>query len=103
MIHQLAFFGQAKAFPAPGTQAPSEFLFIDTIAPDALRGSFYGAQNLAAFGGAMSPVICGYLLINAAPVSMFYALGALTAIGGTLCFLSGRRVADNAISPAPPT
>ncbi|PAM43706.1 hypothetical protein CEJ63_24395, partial [Acinetobacter baumannii] len=49
--------------------------------------------NLAAFGGAMSPVICGYLLINAAPTSMFYALGALTALGGTLCFLSGRRVA----------
>ena len=39
----------------------------------------------------MSPVICGYLLINAAPVSMFYTLGALTAVGGTLCFLSGRR------------
>ena len=74
---------------------PSEFLFIDTIAPDALRGSYYGAQNLAAFGGAMSPVICGYLLINAAPASMFYALGTLTAIGGTLCFLSGRRVAGS--------
>ncbi len=74
---------------------PSEFLFIDTIAPDALRGSYYGAQNLAAFGGAMSPVICGYLLINAAPTSMFYALGALTALGGTLCFLSGRRVAGS--------
>ncbi len=74
---------------------PSEYLFIDTIAPDALRGSYYGAQNLAAFGGAMSPVICGYLLINAAPTSMFYALGALTAVGGTLCFLSGRRVAGS--------
>jgi len=74
---------------------PSEFLFIDTIAPDTLRGSYYGAQNLAAFGGALSPVICGYLLINAAPTSMFYALGALTAVGGTLCFLSGRRVAGS--------
>ncbi|MGL6091451.1 MAG: MFS transporter, partial [Pseudomonas paracarnis] len=74
---------------------PSEFLFIDTIAPDALRGSYYGAQNLAAFGGAMSPVICGYLLINAAPTSMFFALAALTAMGGTLCFLSGRRVAGS--------
>ncbi|QHF46502.1 hypothetical protein PspS35_22900 [Pseudomonas sp. S35] len=43
---------------------PSEYLFIDTIAPDALRGSYYGAQNL-------------------------------TAVGGTLCFLSGRRVAGS--------
>ncbi|OTJ33862.1 MFS transporter, partial [Pseudomonas aeruginosa] len=64
---------------------PSEFLFIDTIAPDALRGSYYGAQNLAAFGGAMSPVICGYLLINAPPTSMFFSLAALTAMGVTLC------------------
>lgn len=71
---------------------PAEYLFIDTIAPEALRGSYYGAQNLAAFGGAMSPVICGYLLINAAPTSMFYVLSGLTAMGGTLCFLSGRRV-----------
>jgi MFS family permease len=71
---------------------PAEFLFIDTIAPEALRGSYYGAQNLAAFGGALSPVICGYLLINAAPTSMFYVLSGLTAVGGTLCFLSGRRV-----------
>ncbi|MDB5983419.1 MAG: Multidrug resistance protein [Pseudomonas sp.] len=71
---------------------PAEYLFIDTIAPEALRGSYYGAQNLAAFGGAMSPVICGYLLINSAPTSMIYVLSGLTAVGGTLCFLSGRRV-----------
>ncbi|AZF12212.1 Multidrug resistance protein B [Pseudomonas sp. R2-37-08W] len=36
-----------------------------------------------------------YLLINAAPASMFYALAALTTAGGTLCFLSGRRVAGS--------
>ncbi|MGV8920813.1 MAG: MFS transporter [Pseudomonas sp.] len=71
---------------------PAEFLFIDTIAPEPLRGSYYGAQNLAAFGGAMSPVICGYLLINSTPGSMFYVLSCLTAVGGTLCFLSGRRI-----------
>ena len=71
---------------------PAEYLFIDTIAPEALRGSYYGAQNLAAFGGALSPVICGYLLINSTPTSMFYVLSCLTAVGGTLCFLSGRRI-----------
>lgn len=74
---------------------PSEFLFIDTLAPESLRGSYYGAQNLAAFGGALSPVICGYLLINSPPTTMFYALAGLTAVGGTLCFLSGRRVAGS--------
>ncbi|MEQ7921804.1 MFS transporter [Xanthomonas sp. WHRI 1810A] len=70
---------------------PAEYLFIDTIAPDHLRGSYLGAQNLAAFGGAMSPVICGYLLINTPAQTMFYVLAGLTAMGGTLCFLSGRQ------------
>jgi MFS family permease len=71
---------------------PAEFLFIDTLAPEELRGSYYGAQNLAALGGALSPVICGYLLTHSAPSTMFYALSALTALGGSLCFLSGRKV-----------
>jgi MFS family permease len=70
---------------------PAEYLFVDTIAPEHLRGSYYGAQNLAAFGGALSPVICGYLLINSPAPTMFYVLAGLTAMGGTLCFLSGRK------------
>ncbi|WP_341961222.1 MFS transporter [Pseudomonas sp. RC10] len=69
---------------------PAEYLFVDTIAPEHLRGSYLGAQNLAAFGGAMSPVICGYLLINSPAPTMFYVLAGLTAVGGTLCFLAGR-------------
>ena len=72
---------------------PAEFLFVDTLAPEELRGSYYGAQNLAALGGALSPVICGFLLIHTPAPTMFYALSALTAMGGLLCFMSGRRVA----------
>ena len=72
---------------------PAEFLFVDTLAPEELRGSYYGAQNLAALGGAMSPVICGFLLMHTPAPTMFYALSLLTAVGGLLCFLSGRRVA----------
>ena len=72
---------------------PAEFLFVDTLAPEELRGSYYGAQNLAALGGALSPVICGFLLMHTPAPTMFYALSALTATGGFLCFMSGRRVA----------
>ncbi|AZC57286.1 MFS transporter [Pseudomonas chlororaphis] len=75
---------------------PAEFLFIDTLAPEALRGSYYGAQNLAALGGALSPVICGYLLVHTPAPTMFYALSVLAALGGLLCFISGRRVAQAA-------
>jgi MFS family permease len=70
---------------------PAEFLFVDTLAPEELRGSYYGAQNLAALGGALSPVICGFLLMHTPAPTMFYALGALAAMGGGLCFMSGRR------------
>ncbi|TPG75469.1 MFS transporter [Pseudomonas arsenicoxydans] len=72
---------------------PAEFLFVDTLAPEELRGSYYGAQNLAALGGALSPVICGFLLMHTPAPTMFYALSALTSMGGFLCFMSGRRVA----------
>lgn len=72
---------------------PADFLFVDTLAPEELRGSYYGAQNLAALGGALSPVMCGFLLMHTPAPSMFYALSALAALGGYLCFVSGRRVA----------
>ena len=72
---------------------PAEFLFVDTLAPQELRGSYYGAQNLAALGGALSPVICGFLLMHTPAPTMFYALSALAALGGLLCFMSGRGVA----------
>jgi MFS family permease len=70
---------------------PAEFLFVDTLAPEELRGSYYGAQNLAALGGALSPVICGFMLMHTPAPSMFYALSALAAVGGLLCYMSGRR------------
>ncbi|WP_223527708.1 MFS transporter [Pseudomonas sp. GL-R-19] len=70
---------------------PAEFLFVDTLAPEELRGSYYGAQNLAALGGALSPVISGILLMHTPAPTMFYALSTLAALGGLLCFMSGRR------------
>ncbi|MGZ9738981.1 MFS transporter [Pseudomonas sp. GNP012] len=70
---------------------PAEFLFVDTLAPEELRGSYYGAQNLAALGGAVSPVICGFMLMHTPAPTMFYALSALAALGGLLCYMSGRR------------
>ncbi|UST56456.1 MFS transporter [Pseudomonas moraviensis] len=73
---------------------PADFLFVDTLAPEALRGSYYGAQNLAALGGGASPVICGFPLMHTPAPSMFYALSGLAALGGYLCFISARRTAS---------
>jgi hypothetical protein len=37
--------------------------------------------------------MCGFLLMHTPAPVMFYALSALAAVGGYLCFVSGRRIA----------
>ncbi|MBW7982224.1 MFS transporter [Enterobacillus tribolii] len=56
---------------------PVEYLFIDFIAPPHLKGSYYGVQNLGNLGGAVNPVLCGFLLSVTPPATMFYVLIAL--------------------------
>jgi hypothetical protein len=36
-------------------------------------------------------MICGFLLLHSPAPTMFYALSALAAVGGLLCFISGRQ------------
>ncbi|CQD33025.1 MFS transporter [Yersinia mollaretii] len=67
---------------------PVEYLFIDFIAPANLKGSYYGAQNLGQLGGAVNPVLCGFLLAYAAPQMMFYML-IIAAILGLAFFYRG--------------
>ncbi|MEU1119716.1 MULTISPECIES: MFS transporter [unclassified Streptomyces] len=56
---------------------PAEFTFIDSIAPEKLRGSYFGAQNLIHIGISLGPILCGFLLQHFAPVVMFYVLIAI--------------------------
>ncbi|MER8231143.1 MFS transporter [Streptomyces sp. NPDC094049] len=56
---------------------PAEFTFIDAIAPDHLRGSYFGAQNLIHVGIALGPILCGFLLQHFPPAVMFYVLIAV--------------------------
>ncbi|CAI2061541.1 putative transporter [Serratia ficaria] len=72
---------------------PVEYMFIDFIAPQHLKGSYYGVQNLSALGGAVNPVICGLLLSYAAPQLMFVMLiGA--ALLSLLFFFLGHHLAQ---------
>ncbi|MGP9420357.1 MFS transporter [Pseudomonas reactans] len=71
---------------------PAEYMFIDFIAPDNMKGSYYGMQNLSNLGGAINPVLCGFLLSYAAPSVMFIALIA-SAATGLLFFWLGHRLA----------
>ncbi|MER6207750.1 MFS transporter [Streptomyces sp. NPDC001642] len=59
---------------------PAEFTFIDSIAPEKLRGSYFGAQNLIHVGIALGPILCGFLLEHFAPAAMFYVLIAVVVV-----------------------
>lgn len=71
---------------------PVEYLFIDFIAPANLKDSYYGVQNLGQLGGAINPILCGFLLAWAAPQMMFYML-IIAAILGLAFFYRGYRLA----------
>ncbi|MEU8758526.1 MFS transporter [Streptomyces sp. NPDC048659] len=75
---------------------PAEYMFIDNIAPENLRGSYFGAQNLVHVGVAIGPIICGFLLVHASPAAMFAALIALVVLGWWFYVLGCR-----ASAPAP--
>ncbi|MFG3382227.1 MFS transporter [Streptomyces sp. NPDC047999] len=84
---------------------PAEFTFIDSIAPEKLRGSYFGAQNLIHVGIALGPVLCGVLLQHFAPAVMFYVLIALVAASWWLYAAGCRatvapRTADKVVNAA---
>ncbi|MFI8415625.1 MFS transporter [Serratia sp. NPDC078593] len=72
---------------------PVEYLFIDFIAPAHLKGSYYGVQNLSNLGGAINPVLCGFLLSYTAPGLMFVVL-IISALLSLLFFFLGHRLAQ---------
>ena len=67
---------------------PAEYMFIDNIAPDNLRGMYYGAQNLSSLGAALGPVLCGVVLATQPPYYIFYML-ALFLVAGGLFYVLG--------------
>ncbi len=66
---------------------PAEYMFIDRIAPDHLRGMYYGAQNLSNLGAALGPVLCGLVLAKLPAHMMFYMLGMFIVAGGVFYFI----------------
>ena len=66
---------------------PAEYMFIDKIAPDNLRGMYYGAQNLSNLGAALGPVLCGVVLATQPPRYIFYMFALFIVAGGFFYFL----------------
>ncbi|MGY2378461.1 MFS transporter [Pseudomonas sp. SDO524_S393] len=76
---------------------PAEYMFIDRIAPDHLRGMYYGAQNLSNLGAALGPVLCGLVLASLPPHTMFYMLGAFIVGGGVFYFIGASLKANHPV------
>lgn len=75
---------------------PAEYMFIDKIAPDNLRGMYYGAQNLSSLGAALGPVLCGVVLATQPPHYIFYMLALFIVAGGLFYFLGASNLSATA-------
>lgn len=69
---------------------PAEFMFIDLIAPEHLRGIYYGAQNLSNLGAGLGPMLVGLALGYMAPASVFYLLIGSVLLAAVFYWLGTR-------------
>lgn len=70
---------------------PAEYMFIDNIAPNHLRGMYYAAQNLGNLGAAAGPLLCGVVLATQPSHSIFYMLALFIIAGGAFYILGASR------------
>jgi MFS family permease len=71
---------------------PAEFAIIDRIAPETNRGSYFGAQTFAQFGGFVGPSAGGLLLTGFGGTAMFLGVGSLALVSVAIYVLVGRRI-----------
>ena len=69
---------------------PAEFMFIDLIAPEHLRGIYYGAQNLSNLGAGLGPMLVGLALGYMAPAAVFYLLIGSVLLAAVFYWLGTR-------------
>lgn len=70
---------------------PAEYLYVDAMAPEALKGSYYGAQNLANLGNAVSPALSGMMLTLWPGAGLLLTMMWLTLGGALLVWLAERQ------------
>lgn len=79
-------FGEIMNYPAAN-------LLIDRLAPEGLRGTYYGAQAFSSFGHFLGPWIGGFFLQHWNGSVLFVTMGAVT-LGGTGFYWAGQRLYD---------
>ncbi|MFK9090518.1 MDR family MFS transporter [Bacillus salipaludis] len=69
---------------------PSNSMMIDTLAPEHLRGTYFGAAQFRKIGNFLGPVIGGYLLSHSQGQMMFWVLAIIT-LGSIIFFTAGNK------------
>ncbi|MEY2194555.1 MDR family MFS transporter [Neobacillus sp. BF23-41] len=70
---------------------PSNSMMIDQLAPEHLRGTYFGAAQFRKIGNFLGPIIGGYLLSKYHGQIMFWLI-ALTTLGSIVFFTAGNKV-----------
>ncbi|MEH7376125.1 MDR family MFS transporter [Neobacillus drentensis] len=70
---------------------PSNSMMIDQLAPEHLRGTYFGAAQFRKIGNFLGPIIGGYLLSQYQGQIMFWLI-SLTTIGSIVFFSVGNKV-----------
>jgi len=69
---------------------PTFSLLIDRIAPEDMRGTYFGASGLAALGVSLSPFIGGIVLQFAGGTTLFISTAVVLMVAGTLYYRSDK-------------
>ncbi|PWK15941.1 MDR family MFS transporter [Tumebacillus permanentifrigoris] len=79
---------------------PANSILIDRIAPDGLRGTYYGAQSFRDIGRFLGPTCGLFLLAQIGMVPLFVIIGMIF-LGSTVCYGMGERLEHRASPPNP--
>lgn len=69
---------------------PAGTLLMDKLAPEGLRGTYYGAQSFGNFGQFIGPLLGGFLLDGYGGTTLFLVMGAI-ALSASYFYGAGNR------------
>ncbi|NIE55503.1 MULTISPECIES: MFS transporter [unclassified Burkholderia] len=70
---------------------PSEFMFVDSIARNDMKGAYFGVQNISMLGGGLNTILCGFLLNSRVGAHALFYIMACFAATGCLFYIAGVR------------
>ncbi|TCP55410.1 putative MFS family arabinose efflux permease [Tumebacillus sp. BK434] len=98
MILSMAVFtiGEVLCFPAGS-------VLLDRLAPDGMRGTYFGTQSFKYLGTSIGPWLGGVVLVGSGAEALFLGTALVAQIGTLFYWLGQRRAGQLLVSPTPKT